>query len=160
MATVSLKLDKKKADSWLRKLRIAVKSVALSTKKFSDMVAVFVYQDVIDHFEKEMGSKGRWQRWSQAYDIHMIKIGKGTNDILQDSGRLRNNFLPGKYRRQPGRIVWYNNAQTANGFGYAAGHDRGQGKLPKRDFMWLSKEKQKEITKATLRFIGEETGKG
>lgn len=160
MSTATIKLQNKRAMNWLKRMRVAVKSVATTRKKYAQFISAFVFQDVMDHFEKEMGSKGKWKRWSDAYDEHMIKIGKGANNILQDTGRLRNNFVPTNYRRQNAKIVWFNNARTTSGFPYAYAHDKGGGKLPKRDFMWLSKEAKAEIRDATLKFIGEQTGRG
>ena len=155
MATVTLQFSNKKAMSWIKKMQISIKSIKTMKKSYAEMVSAFVFQDIMDHFEKEMGSKGRWKRWSDAYDEHMLKIGKGANNILQDTGKLRQSFVPTNYRREGAKIVWFNNAKTAKGFPYAAAHDKGGGRLPKRDFMWLSKDAKKDIRDATLKFIGE-----
>lgn len=160
MASVSIQFRDKKTRQWLDSLNKSVKEVALAKKHYAEMVSAIVFQDIMDHFEKQMGSKGKWQRWSDAYNEHMIKKGKGANNILQDTGRLRQSFTPTNYRRKNAKIVWYNNAKTARGFPYAAAHDEGGGKLPKRDFMWLSKDAREEISKSTLKFIEDQTGKG
>lgn len=153
MATATFRFSNKKTMKWLKKMAISVKSIRTLKKSYADMVSAFVFQDIMDHFEKEMGSQEKWERWSDAYDEHMIKIGKGANNILQDTGRLRNSFVPTNWRREGAKIVWFNNAKTSDGFPYAAAHDRGRGKLPKRDFMWLSKNAKSDISKATLDFI-------
>lgn len=142
-----------KADRWLKKLNENAKDVKKRDQAFVDAISIFVFQDIISHFEKEQGSEGKWKPWSKMYREHMTAIGKGGNKILQDTGRLRGSFTPGKWRTNPAGIEWYNPAQTADGFPYAYAHNQGGPKLPKRDFMWLSKSALDKISKATVAFL-------
>lgn len=162
-----------------------VKNVSLYHKKYITLISAVVYRDVIDHFSKERGSQGPWQLWSKKYAELRLgafkekkmsafnRIGKaktgaakkkarekynsiGTPKILQLTGKLRQNFAPTNWKSSLKGVYWYNNAKTKGGFGYAQAHDEGAGKLPKRDFMWLSEKALTDITNNTLGFLIEE----
>lgn len=150
---ISLEFDTSKVQAFLRRLQENKKDVLKADDSFVSTISMFVFQDVISHFEKERGSEGKWKAWSKVYRAHMESIGKGGNKILQDTGRLRQSFTPGQWRSRPGGIEWYNPAKTKSGFPYAAAHDRGGPKLPKRDFMWLSDKAMDKIAKATAAFL-------
>jgi phage gpG-like protein len=125
-------------------------------KKYVGILSSIVFQDVYDHFKKEKGSEGPWKDWSKSYTKHMEKIGRGSNLKLQFDGRLRNNFKKTDYKTSAKGILWFNDAKTASGFPYAAAHDTGGTKLPKRDFMWLSDEGLEKISVETLQFMIDE----
>lgn len=151
--SIDLKLDAKKVEKFLKDLQKRSDQIHKRDNAFVDTISMFVFQDIIAHFEKEQGSRGKWKAWSKVYAEHMEKIGKGGNKILQDTGRLRQSFTPGQWRGRPAGIEWYNPAKTKSGFPYAAAHDQGGGKLPKRDFMWLGKGAMDKIAKATAAFM-------
>lgn len=126
-------------------------------KEYQVAVSAVVYRDIIEHFEKEQGPKKRWKEWSDAYTKHMTRRKKGANFILQDTGRLRNNFKKTSVRKTQGGLMWFNDARTKKGFPYAAAHNYGlpneQGnKLPERRFMWLSDKAHEEISEVTAAF--------
>jgi phage gpG-like protein len=127
--------------------------------KYRGLLSAIVYADVIDHFRREEGDKGPWknlyngEKWSKGYKKYMDKIGKGGNNILQDTGRLRNNFKPDKVKKIQDGYLWFNDAQTNSGFPYAAAHDQGGPSLPQRKFMWLSKNAMNRIGAETLQFL-------
>lgn len=125
-------------------------------KRFVGLLSAVVFKDVIHHFEQEQGEKEKWQQWSDSYRTHMEQIGKSGNKILQFTGRLRNNFKPQKNRITKDGILWFNDAQTKNGFPYAFAHNEGGDILPKRDFMWLSDSAIQEMSQQTLAFILDE----
>jgi phage gpG-like protein len=102
------------------------------------LMAARVFADVMEHFSDERGPTSDWQDWSDKYDIAMAKRGKSGNKILQDTGRLRQNFKPASYRDVSGGVLWYNNAKTKSGAPYAYYHNEGIGSQPQREFMWLS----------------------
>lgn len=142
-------------------------------------LSAFVVQDVFDHFEKQEGSEGPWQQWSDSYkasineDTFFRRIGGRTipfkydevenrpkpprkpGMILQDTARLKNSFLPDEnFRVNAAGIIWYNNAKIkGSGFPYAFAHNEGGEKLPKRDFMWLSDKAMEKISNATLDYM-------
>jgi phage gpG-like protein len=109
-------------------------------KEFGGIISASVYQDIIKHFEEEKGPEGKWDSWSDAYDKHLKKIGRGGNKKLQFSGKLRQNITPNKWRATPEGILFYNNAKTKGGFPYAEHHDEGKSSSQgnPRSFMWLS----------------------
>jgi hypothetical protein len=86
----------------------------------------------------------------------MDKRGKGGNKILQDTGKLKQNFKPNHYRSSSKGLYWYNDAVTKSGFPYAYAHDEGGDQLPKRDFMWLSDDALEEVGNQTLQFLLDE----
>lgn len=139
------------------------------SKKITSVMSAAVFSDVIDHFKNESGPGGAWKAWSKSYldAISGLWIYRTVRDPqggarvvrmsthnmkkppppprkpglkLQVSGKLRNNFLPKNVRSYQGSFQWYNNAQTKSGYPYAWGHNYGDGKLPQREFMWLSSQ--------------------
>lgn len=113
------------------------------------VLSSLVFQDVIDHFDKEEGPKGKWQKWSTAYTEHMKAIGHEGNKILQDTGKLRNGFMPSRYRNVSEGILWYNPVS------YAQAHDEGTNKLPQREFMWMHDKTLEDISTVTLNYLFE-----
>lgn len=150
---INLEFDAKKAEEFLKRLKRNKDSVDKRDDAYVSTISLFVFQDIINHFEKEQGPSGKWKAWSKVYAEHMETIGKGGNKILQDSGRLRQSFTPGQWRKRPAGIEWYNPAKTKGGFPYAAAHDEGGPKLPQRRFMWLSDSAMNKISEATAAFL-------
>jgi phage gpG-like protein len=153
MAEIAIFADTKMAEEWLGKLEKKVKEVDDGHRKFAGVLTAVVFQDIVDHFQTEEGSKGPWEEWSDSYRAQMEERGRGGNQILQDSGHLRQAFTPGNYRSVPQGILWFNPAKTKGGFAYAAAHDEGGDELPTRDFMWLSDTAHSKIEKLTLDYI-------
>lgn len=122
-------------------------------KEYAGLLSIIVFQDVNQHFEQERGSGGPWVKWSESYRESMQKRGRAGNKILQDSGRLKNSFLPKNYRQTSNGILWFNPAKTKTGFPYAAAHEEGGSTLPQRDFMWLSDQAMDKIEIQTLQFL-------
>ena len=95
----------------------------------------FGFADIQRHFRAESGPSGAWAGIKRA--------GK----ILQDTGRLKNSILPGN-AKQSGRngilIIASTKAAGAN-TEYAGIHNRGEGRVAKREFMWLSAIAQERI---------------
>ncbi len=121
---------------------------------FMGIVSTVVFRDIIDHFRNEAGPEAPWQEWSSAYRKHMERIGKGGNLILQDTGRLRDSFIPQQMNKiTSDGIVFYNNAVTSGGFPYAFAHNEGGEKLPKREFMWLSNNALSDIASQVARWL-------
>jgi len=146
----------KEVQDFLSGLQKNLKGIKDGTKKYAGLLSVIVFRDVTDHFEGQQGSEGAWAKWSESYRKHMASIGRDGNKILQFSGRLRQNFKPTDYKTQTDGILWFNDAQTKSGFPYAAAHDNGGEKLPKRDFMWLSDKAMDNVGEQTLQFMLDE----
>ena len=122
-------------------------------EEFAKQISPIIFKDVIKHFEEEKGPEGDWSPWSDIYEEHMDRVGKGSNRILQDNGKLRQTFSAKKYRKIDSGFEWYNNSKTRDGFPYAFAHNEGGKILPERRFMWLSDEGLALIAKTGLRYI-------
>lgn len=146
-------LDDKEVKDFLKNLDAKLKSIKGGKKQYLTLLTTIVYRDINEHFAKEESEEGAWQHWSEAYKRDMERRGKGGNKILQDSGRLRNNFQMVNVRSESKGISWFNNAVTKSGFPYAWAHNEGDGKLPKRDFMWASEKSQDQMALQTLQYI-------
>lgn len=123
--------------------------------RYQQLLSAIVYPDIINHFEKQSGPMGKWTRWSDSYKIQMARLGKENNLILQDSGRLRQNFKPQSVRTTKEGILWFNDAKTKKGFPYAFAHNEGGPKLPKREFMWLSDDAMEKVEEQSIQFFFE-----
>ena len=124
-------------------------------KKNDYVVAVSakVYDNIMDHFNKETGPKGSWKKWSKSYSEFMTRIGQGGNKKLQGiNGRLRQSFQPQNVKETSDGLMWYNPAKV-KGFPYAKAHDEGGPRLPQRKFMFLSRKGMKMIEDITLKFV-------
>lgn len=124
--------------------------------KYVGLLSGIIFKDVISHFQDEKGPKGKWQKWSPTYQEYMESIGRGGNQILQWSGRMRQNFKPTDVKTTREGILWFNDAKTKTGFPYAAAHDNGEGKLPQREFMYLSDKGTDQVSVQTLQFLLDE----
>lgn len=140
----------------LKNLSTNLKYVKDGHKKFLGLMSSVVWGDIDDHFKKEQGPDGKWQHWSFTHTLNMEREGKGGNLILQDSGRLRNNFKPTNVKMESKGITWFNNAKTKKGFPYAQAHNEGGPKLPQRQFMWASDNAIERMSNNMLGFILDE----
>lgn len=135
------------------KIKANMREMKEGDKRFVAQISAPIYKDVIDHFKQEEGQDGQWTAWSDSYAEHMDRKGKGGNNILQYSGRLRNAFKPTMWRRGKDGLTWFNNAKTKSGFPYAFAHNEGGDTLPKRDFMWLSDQPLLLISQMAARYF-------
>lgn len=182
MAEFEARFEDKQVQDFISNLKRNLKRVKDGEKQYAGLISSHVFKDVVEHFEKEEGSEGPWKKWSKAYEaarmssfanktarlMHRMISGKteksrasaekslksmGPPKILQMTGKLRQNFKPTKYRSDRDGLYWFNDAKTKGGFPYAFAHNEGGGKLPRRDFMWLSDQAVEKIAKDTLNFM-------
>lgn len=146
-------IQDEKAQKFLKKALEKCKEVGDGGRAFGMLLSAVVFRDVMDHFEKEEGPDGKWDPWGKFHRDNMDKLGKGGNKLLQDTGRLRQSFLPTNYRKVGEGILWFNPAQTKDNFPYAYAHNEGGEQLPARTFMWLSDEASEKIAEVTLNFV-------
>jgi len=146
-----------KMKAFFKKLDSNVKDIEKRDKQFWSILTAISFRDVINHFDKQAGPNEPWKKWSTIYADRMEKTGKSGNKILQDSGRLRQSITPAdtSSRIKKGQLL-FNPAKAKSGYAYAWGHNTGDGKLPQREFMWLSKRAIENMSKA----IGEYAVKG
>lgn len=100
------------------------------------------FRDIMDHFNKEEGPTGPWQELSPA---RLRQRGPNAK-ILQDTGNLRQNITPTNYRKERDAIRVFDAAP------YSGQHNSGlpSRNLPKRTFMWLSREALKDMAKIVV----------
>lgn len=145
--------EDKEVKKFFKNFEENLESIKDGKRQFLGLLSAIVYKDVVNHFEKQEGPEGKWTPWSDIYKQHMKAIGKSGNKILQDSGRLRQGFIPTNVRSQSEGISWFNNAKTKSGFPYSWGHNEGSGQLPQREFMWASDDALNDMADQTLDFI-------
>ena len=156
--------EDKTVRDFLSNMQKRLKGIENGEKKYAAVLAVHVFADIINHFREQEGSDGPWKEWSPSYKKYMERIEKSGNNILQWTGRLRNNIgktaneMNNTRTRITGNtFTWFNNAKVGRkNFPYAAAHDAGGPILPKRDFMWLSDEAAEKMAKDTLAFMLDE----
>lgn len=146
-------LQDEKAQKFLQKAMKKVQEAKDGGRAFAMALSAVVFQDVIDHFEKEEGPDGPWTPWSHHYRKMQEIRGKGGNKILQDTGRMKQSFMPTNYRKVGEGIMWFNPARTKGGFPYAFAHNEGGDTLPARTFMWTSDEASERIAEVTLEYV-------
>jgi phage gpG-like protein len=101
------------------------------------------FQDIIDHFRRESGPRGRWKRRKPSTQKSYERRKKTdsryspTNKLLQLTGNLRKSLLPeGGSLKRRGKfgIMLFTDIK------YAGKHNKGDRarRIPRREFMWLS----------------------
>lgn len=142
-------------------------------------ISTIAFADVIDHFEKERGPKGKWPKWSKSYRDAIagkvafriingrtvplspggkvkMKPPREKGKKLQDTGRLRNTLMTVKNSARISKgIILFNPGKVKGGFPYAKAHNEGGPKLPQREYMWLSLKAMNTIAKFTARFMAD-----
>lgn len=146
--------DSKEADLMLQRLKEKAKKIPNADKVLQSLLSNIVFQDIDEHFDRQEGPNGGWKKWSNIYQEHMDKIGRGGNKILQFTGILRQSIRPGPAKS--GQYTWVNPAQTKDGFPYARAHDEGGKQLPQREFMWLSDKGMDRAADTMMKYLLDE----
>ncbi len=109
------------------------------TKPYAES-KIIMLKDVHQHFKYKQGEDKKWDKLTRVTLLRRRKKGKGAK-ILQDSGRGRMSITA---------ISGMKFAAIGTNLDYMIEHQEGKGKLPKRDFLWISKGAQNSVEK---RFI-------
>ena len=112
--------------------------------------------DVLDHFANQSGPSGRWPPRSPKTQADYARRGKTnakynpSNLLLQLTGRLRGSILPAG--REGGvKVINKNAVMLFSAVEYSRAHDEGiPGRLPQRQFMWLSSKGNEEVANVFL----------
>ena len=123
MAETNVKLESKEWTKMLNKIEKNMKNINPILRAG---INVFGFKDINDHFQREENPSGKWAP---------LKYRKGKP--LQDTGNLRNSFLPAKDQGR-NAVLMINNAE------YASIHNSGKGRMH-REFMWLSDSAKQDI---------------
>jgi phage gpG-like protein len=176
--SIDLQFSSAQAEKFLKAIKKNREAIKNRETIWVDSIGVYVLQDIMDHFKKEEGPSGGWPAWSTSYagavaghfafrrfgnrtvrlDPHQmeeygIKPPRKPGKMLQATGRLRNSFTEGRWRKNSVGIEWYNPAKTRSGFPYAYAHNEGGDRLPQRRFMWLSDKALNKIAQVTAAFL-------
>lgn len=157
MLDFSVSPDFEEAQKWMKAIISRIGKTQAGAQDYANLLGGVVYRDIQDHFKAEEGSEGPWDDWSAAYADHMRRIGKGSNKILQDTGRLKMGFTKSSWRATAQGILWYNKTKSKGGFPYGELHNQGGRRMSKRDFMWISDDAMTEISQLTLQYILDDT---
>jgi hypothetical protein len=119
--------------------------------------------DVLDHFRTSQGPHGAWKprspKTQQAYANYKSGRWKASghagkydpnNLLLVLTGRLRGSIQPAG--KEGGvRVLDKNAVMLYSAVEYSRAHDQGiPGRLPQREFMWLSSEGQEKVAKVFI----------
>jgi len=129
-----VRFESKEWDAMIKKINDSVKDpkpllrAAFATRGF---------RDIIQHFEQEKGPDGQWKRSKRAE--------REGGKTLQDTGNLRNGFLPGNISNKgKDAIVFFNPVP------YSGQHDEGTDGMPQREFMYLTDDAQEDMLNIIL----------
>lgn len=135
-------------------------------------LSVLGFKDIQEHFKNEEGPSGggslagigmaaisgrstvRWRALSPVTIARRRKGGKGAK-ILQDTGNLRNSLMANvgkKVIRADSVILSVGGSNKSSVDDYASKHNFGFG-VPKREFMYISKDGNAKIVKQVIKFI-------
>ena len=144
----TFQFEDKQWQSFLKKINTKWKDIK-HRKKFSDLVTIVAFKDIIEHFKEQKGPSGKWKQRKEPYKSWIEAKGKG--NILQVSGDLRGSLElgEGKTRSNSEGIMLFTKVK------YAAKHDQGLDGMPKRQFMWLSPKGMKSLVDQTLKWLSE-----
>lgn len=105
-------------------------------KGLNKKIAVVMQRDVQKHFEDEQSPHGKWIGLKP-----MTIIKKGSSKILQDTRRLLSSISVDSNN---------NKAETGTNVIYAKTHNYGRGRIPQREYMWLSQEAEDRIVNTVV----------
>ena len=143
-----------------REWRRLIKQIkARGTKGWKLLKAVYSiigFKDVIQHFKDEKNPKGKqWKRWlnrkTGKHDLNVRPSRRGGTKMLQDTGLLRKSIMS-KWMKARSR----NSIKVFSPLGYSGRHDEGIGKMPKREFMYLSSDAQDKMVGMIAKIISGE----
>jgi len=120
-----------------RKLRGLIKKLD-NPRKALKLSGKAMMDDVKDHFKNEKGPDSRWKKSLRA----KLQGGK----TLRDTGEMFNSIMSSLKVGKDYAVIGTNKE-------YAPRHNFGKGKLPKRQFMWLSDEAGDKIIRIFMQEI-------
>lgn len=160
------------ADLDLTEWRNLLKKILVNGTRAADILKavfnIFGFEDIQDHFKKQEGNDGAWEKRSPGTQELYAMIASGrrsppkgnaraaynpSNPVLHLSGKLRQSFLPTNVKRlTQNSILIFSNSK------YSGIHDQGDSSrnLPRRSFMWLSEGALDKMGQTTVQmWIGD-----
>ena len=112
--------------------------------------------DVLDHFRRSEGPTGPWKSRSEKTQQAYARMGQKdakynpTNLLLVLTGRLRGSIQPTGSEGGV-RVLSKDAVMLYSAVEYSRAHDQGiPGRLPQREFMWLSREGNEAVAEVFL----------
>jgi len=157
--TASVTLDLSSWDLFIKSLQGSLKTTVPYLKASYNTRG---FKDIIDHFEKEEGTQGKWEPRADSTQAMYAAISSGRrkppaggragsydpgNKLLQLTGKTRQSILPGVVSIRPKSVhAIVIEAKTA----YSGFLDEGTSKMPARPFMWISGGAHDDISAMVL----------
>lgn len=134
----TIRFDIKK-DSKNKLLKFLAKKAAnlKNMTRLNQQLSLIMLSDVMKHFREEEGPTGKWKE--------SFRAKREGGMTLQDTGRLRNSIVNAFSRKE---------AKVGTNVKYGIKHQEGEGKLPERKFMWLSKQAERQIENRVFKWVG------
>lgn len=149
MSTVVLQ-----SGEWTKFLRDLKANASNSYKWLMAGANTYGFRNVIEHFSKEEGPSGKWTKRSSRTQEMYKRLSRTNsrynpnNKLLQLTGNLRKSLLSGGSqnlkRYGNNAVMMFTNIE------YAGKHNYGKGRIPQREFMWLSDKTQSDILELVL----------
>lgn len=140
MAKVEIHIDDKEVLELFKKLHNKMKDM----KDVMRDISVLMDKDVKDHFEKEEGPEGKWEK---------LKYRKSIN-ILRLTGRHLWSKITPDYDKNKAMVGVPTEWATIHQFGGYAGKNK-KAWIPKRPFLWLSEEALKRIKETMIEYLSD-----
>ncbi|MFH8039048.1 MAG: phage virion morphogenesis protein [Candidatus Aenigmatarchaeota archaeon] len=139
MSKVDIRIDDKEVLKLFKKLQQKMKDM---TDVMRD-ISVIMDKDVKEHFLKEEGPEGKWEK---------LKYRKPSINILRLTGRHLWGTITPDYDKKSARVGTPTEWATIHQFGGYAG--RGlKAKIPKRPFLWLSEQAKNWIKETMIEYL-------
>lgn len=122
------------------------------------------HADILRHFRAQVGPSGPWQERHLTTQLRDAKVYSGKwqpwpgtrrswyqpdRPLLTFSGKMRQALLTGQ---KSVRNLGHGVVEAFNRMAYSGKHDRGEG-VPRREFMWFSKDAMDRMAQALLHFV-------
>lgn len=136
MADTKVKLDSKHMSRYIKGMGVKLKNVHAQLKVGAN---TFGFSDIMKHFRDEQSSFGGW-----------APLKSRDGKPLQDTGTLRNSLMPSSgitKKVDSSSVLLFTNVK------YAGKHNRGEGRIPQREFMWLSSNAQENILNLVMNWV-------
>jgi phage gpG-like protein len=91
---IKIKIDGTAGEGFKRYIR----DLSIHKRKTLEVIKEEMYHDVLDHFEKEMGDNGKWEKLKDSTIAQRKKKGYWPGKILQQTGTLKRSVTSRVFR--------------------------------------------------------------
>lgn len=114
---------------WRKFLSKTKNKLSRPYKLLKAVASIYAFKDIIDHFDKQSGPRGKWEKRSKLTNIAYDKMGgkyRSSNRLLQLTGHLRQTLIKPNTKQ-----VGKSGILLFSGAPYSGVHDRGE-RVPAR----------------------------